>query len=339
MSRRFLPPAGRCRVWTGRLLDHDSVVLENRWLRVTVLPGRGAQVHELLHKPTDTDLVWRWERGLPPPADAPDHALPQGGFQDAFAGGWDLMLPAVSRLVAAPTVGSHGEVWALPWDVTVVRDDPDEVVVRFETRCRRTPFDVRRTLRLGGAPQLEVRTEVRHRGRVPHPFAMGEHAIWDVGQALAHGARVELGHAAGGGLRTAPVQPEGSALVAGATSDWPTAPLLDGSTRDLSRVGPADRGSTGLAAVRVDAGSVRLAPASGPAVDLGWDADVLPWLLLWLPLGGDVAAPWFGTVEALGLEPVSVPPWTDPADLPLLAAGDVVTSSVTVTVDDDRSSA
>lgn len=339
MSAGYLRPAGRCRVWTGRLLEHDCVVLENRWLRVTVLPRRGAQVHELLHKPTDTDLVWRWERGLPPPAAPVDHPLPQGGFQDVFAGGWDLMLPAVSRLVAAPAVGSHGEVWALPWDVTVVRDDPDEVVVRFETRCRRTPFDVRRTMRLGADAHLEVRTQVRHRGRVPHPLALGEHALWDVAGALAHGARLEVAHPLDGALRTAPVQPEGSRLAPGAASDWPRVALLDGSLRDLSTLGPGERGTTGLAAVRVGTGSARLAPSTGPAVGLAWDADVLPWLLLWLPLGGDHAAPWFGSVETLGLEPVSVPPWTDPADLPQVGAGEVVTWTVGVTVDAPADSA
>jgi galactose mutarotase-like enzyme len=337
-GRGYLRPAGRCRTWHGGVLGHDAVVVENRWLRATVLPQRGALLHELVHKPSDTDLLWRWERGLRPAQAGPaNRHLAQGGFQDAFAGGWDLMLPAVSRLVAAPEVGSHGETWALPWDVVVERDDPDEVRVRFETRCLRTPFDVRRTLTLGTDARLRCRTDVRNRGSRPHPFAMGEHAVWDVAAALSDGARIRVDDP--GTLRAAPEQPDGSLLVAGAQGTWPTLPLVGGGARDLSSVGPDDRGSTGLAAVRVPAGRVRLEAATRPAVDLSWDADVLPWLLLWLPLGGDHGAPWFGTVEALGLEPVTVPPWTSPDALPLLAPGDVVTSTWSVTVDDEHVSA
>ena len=337
-ARRHLRPAGRCRVHEAAVMGHRAVVLENRWLRATVLPDRGALLHELLHKPSDTDLLWRWDRGLPDPArPAPSLALPQGGFQDAFVGGWDLMLPAVSRLRAGAGVGSHGETWALPWVAGIERDAPDGVRVALRTSCRRTPFDVVRTLELGEDPVLRCVTRVANRGSRPHPWAMGEHAVWDVAtDAGGDGSdrAVRRAHARRPSSRTARCSRRGAATA------WPLAATQDGTgTRDLSAIDASVLGSTGLAAVRVDAGEVALVGEGRPTVRLRWDREVLPHLLVWMPFGGDHGAPWFGTVRALGLEPVSVPPWTGARDLPELAAGAELVSTWEVALDHDLDSA
>lgn len=337
-ARGHLRPAGRCRVYEAGLLAHRAVVLENRWLRATVLPDRGGVLHELVHKPTDTDLLWRWDRGLPAPTSpAPSLPLPQGGYQDAFTGGWDLTFPAVARLQAGAgsVVGSHGETWALPWTATIERDEPDGVRLVLRTRCRRTPFDLRRTLELGEGPQLRCVTRVVNRGSRPHPWAMGEHAVWDVGTALSAGGRIEVS----GEVTTAPDQPSGSSIVPGRTGPWPVVDTADSGRRDLSDLGPQVRGSTGLAAVRVDAGEVVLRGGQRPTVRLGWDHDLLPHLLVWMPFGGDHGPPWFGTVQALGLEPVSVPPWADESAFAELAPGEELTTAWHVTLDDTVASA
>ena len=291
-----------------------------------------------MHKPSDTDLLWRWDRGLPPatPA-APSLALPQGGYQDAFAGGWDLTFPAVARLQAAAgtVVGSHGETWALPWTASIERDDPEGVRLSLRTRCRRTPFDLWRTLELGEGPQLRCVTRVVNRGSRPHPWALGEHAVWEVAPMLATGGRIEVS----GEVTTAPEQPPGSGLAPDRRGAWPVVETLDGGSRDLSDLGPSVQGSTGLAAVRVDRGEVVLRGEGRPTMTLGWDHGVLPHLLVWLPFGGDHGAPWFGSVRALGLEPVSVPPWAAEVDLPVLAPGDELVSSWQVSLDEPVGSA
>ncbi|MCY7399859.1 MAG: hypothetical protein LH477_02660, partial [Nocardioides sp.] len=188
---------------------------------------------------------------------------------------------------------------------------------------------------LGEGPQLRCVTRVVNRGSRPHPWAMGEHAVWDVAPSLSTGGRIEVS----GEVVTAPDQPPGSELAPGRREPWPVVGTLDGGRRDLSELGPKVRGSTGLAAVRVDTGEVVLHIDGRPVMRLGWDHQVLPHLLVWMPFGGDHGAPWFGTVQALGLEPVSVPPWADEADLPELAPGEALTTSWQVTLDDSGGSA
>jgi hypothetical protein len=47
------------------LAGYEALILENAGLRVTVLVGRGGDVVEFLHKPTDTDFCTFTRRGLP----------------------------------------------------------------------------------------------------------------------------------------------------------------------------------------------------------------------------------------------------------------------------------
>ena len=58
-----------CRIsdsWAYRGLK--AAVLENELLRVVVLIDKGADVYEFLHKPTDTDFVWRSPWGVRDPS-------------------------------------------------------------------------------------------------------------------------------------------------------------------------------------------------------------------------------------------------------------------------------
>ena len=63
-----LPRNHGCRVMTG-LSIHGvaAVILENEIVRLTILAGKGGDVFEFLHKPSDTDFMWRNPLGLPRP--------------------------------------------------------------------------------------------------------------------------------------------------------------------------------------------------------------------------------------------------------------------------------
>ncbi len=54
-----------CRIsdaWTYRGLK--TVVLENELIRVVVLADKGADVYSFVHKPSDTDFMWRSPSGV-----------------------------------------------------------------------------------------------------------------------------------------------------------------------------------------------------------------------------------------------------------------------------------
>ena len=49
--------------WAFRGLK--TAVIENEVLRVVVLIDKGADIYQLVHKPTDTDFMWRSPMGSP----------------------------------------------------------------------------------------------------------------------------------------------------------------------------------------------------------------------------------------------------------------------------------
>ena len=63
-----------CRVsdaWTFRGLK--TAVIENELLRVVVLIDKGADIYQFVHKPSDTDFLWRSPWGVRDPYRADAH--------------------------------------------------------------------------------------------------------------------------------------------------------------------------------------------------------------------------------------------------------------------------
>ena len=323
-------------MYASSVLGHLAVVVENRSLRATVLPERGGALFELVWKPGDADLLWRWKRGLRPPGYTPGLDLPQGNFQDHFFGGWDMMFPTVDRFepVAPLLVGYHGEVAFLPWSWRILVDDPDEVVLELAVRCVRTPFLVKRTLRLSNdTAEFVIDTTIENLGQVPVRYALGEHIALSV-EHLLPGA-LELGAAT---LSTANGEASPRARVApGQRADWPTALLADGTRGDISHLAADALGTSDvIGLVDLADPTIRLVPEEKavPPISISWDLAVMPTLLLWFGLGGDMQAPWFGTAKLLAVEPMSLLPWSDPDHLPTAAPGEPIESRLRLTVGD-----
>ena len=272
------------RNWGARLRDdvvflgYRALILENPALRVTVLSDRGGDIVEFLHKPTDTDFCTFGARDLRTAAETAGRP-----FMDVYYGGWQEIFPsggAPCRFSGAD-LDQHAEVALLPWRVQILRDDADEVAVALETRCLQTPFTVRREMRLAaGEACLRVRSTAANTGAVPHP------AMW--GQHLAFGAPF-----AGPGCRI--VLPRGARPVAGG---------LD--LEDLAEAPPRGAPSsvtylTGFAEGRYVVSN----PVLPAAIEVCWDASVLPYLWCWREAGASTGFPWYGRDYFLGLEPFS----------------------------------
>jgi len=77
---------------TGRIHDVQAVVLENDWLRASVLPEVGAKIYDLIWKPAGRNLLWHNPRILPQtyPID--------GNFDNYWCGGWMMVSRPVTRV-------------------------------------------------------------------------------------------------------------------------------------------------------------------------------------------------------------------------------------------------
>ncbi|MEJ7762972.1 MAG: aldose 1-epimerase [Thermomicrobiales bacterium] len=296
------------RIHETTVMGMAAVVLENRWLRVTVLVGKGSDIVELLYKPADVDLVWLTAGGVRDPmsslSTSPDLLAT---FADHYPGGWQEIFPngGAPSAVERAQFGQHGEVANLPWDYAIVADHEDEVAVTFTVRTQKTPFRIEKTLRLASDATLRLHEAVTNESDLPLPAMWGHHLTFG-GPFLAPGDRVRLPN----GLRVIPHDgPVGSdpRRAAGAEGTWPTIPGPDGATVDLSTLPPrgtpselvylhgfGDEGAYSVESTR-----------HGLTCTIGWDARVMPYCWYWQEFGAITGYPWYGRHWNIGLEPFS----------------------------------
>jgi hypothetical protein len=300
------------RNWAARLRHGTidglrAVTLENERLRVTVLPGKGGDVVELLHKPTDTDFVWLAPQGLRDPRDHLQGAADDvAQFIDHYEGGWQEIFPsggAPSEYRGA-RLAQHGEVSGLPWNCEVVADSPEEVAVRLSVRTRRLPYRMEKVFRLRlGTAALEIE------GRATNESGLRLHAMW--GQHIVYGppflrpgARIRLP----AGVTVIPhesaINPPERRVRAGGPWTWPTVPTHESGAgeTDLSVVpGPGAPSDIVYLTGFGDEGWYEISGDIGMRVE--WDATVLPYLWMWQELGASTGYPWWGRAYTVGLEP------------------------------------
>ncbi|GGO61684.1 DUF4432 family protein [Nonomuraea cavernae] len=286
-----------------------AVVLENERLRVTVVPGKGGDVVEFLHKPSDTDFVWLSPQGLRDPAGHLQGASDDvAQFVDHYEGGWQEVFPnggAPSEYRGA-RLAQHGEVAGLPWEAEVVADSEQEVAVRLRVRTRRLPYLVERTLRVrSGTAALEIE------GRATNESGVEVHAMW--GQHIVYGrpflrpgARIRLP----AGVIVVPhesaINPAGRLVRAGGPWTWPVVPAEGGGEIDLSVVGAPGAPSDIVYLTGFTEGWYEISADVGLRVE--WDAALLPHLWMWQEFGATTGYPWWGRAYTLGLEPFSSMP-------------------------------
>jgi hypothetical protein len=330
-----------CRLLEFEILGYRALTLENEILRTTVLADKGTCIYELLHKPSDTDFLWRFERGLRPKGYVESIPHPKGSFQDYLAGGWDEMFPIFGPAtpVGGLPIGYHGEVACVPWEYVIEQDDPEEVAVRFSVRTVRAPFRLAKTLRLRRhCPTLFISETATNEAGVEVAFAWGQHptfgppflsadCVIDAGarRVLAYGREA---HERG---RLASEDREGN---------WPHIVGRDSRQVDLRSVpGPDSRvcdhfyltdfgDPAWCAAMNLD---------TGVGIGLTWTREVMPSAIVWQESGGNDDAPWWGRTYAMAVEPLSSHPMEFPKALQegtalRLGPGDSLSLQMTATI-------
>ncbi|MBA2401287.1 MAG: DUF5107 domain-containing protein [Bradyrhizobium sp.] len=104
-------------------LDNNTIVdrtfrarvLENRYLKVVLLPEFGGRILSIIYKPTGHEQLYRTEVGVP---------YGMGG--DTFYYDWLMVYGGIF-----PTLpdAEHGKTWLKPWEFRIVKESADEVTV------------------------------------------------------------------------------------------------------------------------------------------------------------------------------------------------------------------
>ena len=90
-------------------------VLENRYLKVTLLPEFGGRILSMIYKPTGHEQLYRTQVGVP-------YGMKAGNFY------YDWMMVYGGIFPTFPDA-EHGKTWLKPWAFRIVKQTPDEVTV------------------------------------------------------------------------------------------------------------------------------------------------------------------------------------------------------------------
>jgi hypothetical protein len=89
-----------------------ALQLENKWLKLSILPEVGAKIYDLISKPTGKNLLWHNPRIVP-------QTFPiESDFDNYWAGGWDDAFPTCDACTFRDqSYPSLGELRSLHWNV------------------------------------------------------------------------------------------------------------------------------------------------------------------------------------------------------------------------------
>lgn len=202
-----------------------AVRLDNRALRVTVVPELGAKVVELTDKTAGRDVFWHNPRTTL-------RRAPYGAyFDDWWSGGWDEIFPSGDRgVLHGETLPYMGEMWAVPWTSRAWRAG---TVAYLETSAYATvaPARITRTLSLrADEPIVRAHYRIDSLDVRPLPY------VWGIHPAFAAAASQRIDHP--GREMLVGVSSDPSMGVAGMGYTWPDQPdpHAPGQVRDARRV-------------------------------------------------------------------------------------------------------
>lgn len=271
------------------------VVMENELIRVSVVADKGSDIIEFLHKPSDTDFLWRSPMGLRNPAlpvPVPEGVNTGDTFHDFYQGGWQDMMCA----------GGFRESSMMPWDYTITENTPDAVAVRFSVRSVRSPVYMEKTLELHRhCGVLVINESLTNEGDEPLEFPWGHHPAFG-GEWLDPQCRIDLP-----GGRVVNLGGPAPRLKPGDGYTWPLVPGTGGDLVDLRHPAPPEARSHDVSAVYglPEGWFAVTSPSRSVGFGMSWPVYVLPYVIFWQVYRGRGGYPWYGRTYNIALEPFS----------------------------------
>lgn len=303
-------PTGKCTIsddWTYK--NMPVVWLENDYLRIGILAGRGSDIFEFRYKPKDVDFMLRLSKGiLNPNIDFSQQRDTTNQFEDYYYGGWQEILPNSPGFnYRGAVLGQHGEVSLTPWKYAIIENTPEKVSVKLWTRPLRVPVLIEKTLTLvADQPTLFIDEKLTNESRTHIDLVWGHHIAFGL-PFLKEGAKITTN------ARTffaEPLMPPHRRFQPGVESVFPKTLNINGKEDDASIVPPESAAPYSELAYLSGFDDQAYYTLKNEEKNVGftvrWDARIFKYLWYWQERYGTQDAPWWGNVYAVALEP-----WTN----------------------------
>ena len=293
------------------ITDHQEVNgmkvvwLENEYLRIGILIGRGADIFEYRYKPANLNFLLRIPGEIRnPTVEFAQKRDTNSQMEDYYYGGWQDCLPNSAPFVyRGASYGQHGEVWGVPWSYEIVQNNDDSVAIKCWVRPMRTPLLIEKTLTLtSGSKELNIDSKITNEGNTPFDFIWGQHIAFGL-PFLEEGAVIET---SAGSIMAEPAMPDKRRFKPGIETNWPDGIGLDGQTMDASSIAKAGENPYSelsyLSGFKEGRYSI-INQTTQVGFGLSWDASLFKYLWMWEERNGTQDSPWWGRVYTVALEP------------------------------------
>ena len=289
--------------WNGL----NTIIMENDILRIEILVDKGTDIVEFLYKPKDIDFMWR--------GPMPFHNFPKmiattpgklGSFLDYYPGGWQEVFPngGIPCEYKGAVLGLHGEVALLPWKFNVLEDTPDKISIEFEIKTTRTPFTLRKTLRLEKSiPTLFIEEEVINEANESMDFMWGHHPAFGK-PFLSPDCHINI---AGGEISVGKGDGRAFSNLKIGEGKWPFAKGKDETLIDISKCpGENDRVADIIFLSRLKEGKYQIInDLLKTGFEMKFPLNIFKCIWFWRVAGGSFDYPWYGRTYNIALEPFS----------------------------------
>ena len=309
MSSSFHQEAG-CKLQTDWLLNNMPVVfLENKWLKIGILMGRGSDIFEFTYKKESLNLMLRLDKPIHNPREYISQRRDTlNQFEDYYYGGWQEILPnSQPFMYRGASLGQHGEVWLNAWQYAILKNTDSEISIKCWNRPLRVPLLIEKILTIKkGEPTLFIEEVLTNESAVDFSYMWGHHIAFGL-PFLQNGSLITTNAQH---FEAEPLMPEKRRFLPGKQFSWPLGMDLEGNLSDASQVPPANDFPYSellyLSGFQNNAYYIISDAEKKVSFRLDWNEDDFPYIWFWQERYGIQDAPWWGKTYSIALEP-----WTN----------------------------
>jgi len=253
-----------------------GLILENERIRVVFMPEFGARILSLIYKPTETEFVWHNPRV---PVMRPSY---KPEFED-MSGLFDCVPTCEACTVKGRKLPMYGEVASEPWRLLGKKKTGRSATVKVQRRCEVYPLMVQKSLTISrGEPSLSLNYKLVNLSDEVLEYHYSGHNTLRTNPNYRIVLPREVTTVKRGMTITDRLGNLGDEIP------WPITVDKNGNTLDLGKVGqPCEGTGENLYTPRLrESWCAALNESRGEAIGFSFQADVLPYILVWINWGG-----------------------------------------------------
>jgi galactose mutarotase-like enzyme len=256
--------------------EMNGLILENEKVRIVLTPEFGARILSLIYKPTETEFAWHNPQV---PVMNPSY---QRQFEDV-SGLFDCVPTCESCTFKGRQLPLYGEVAFEPWRLVRTEKKSRSIAVKMQRRCEVYPLMVRKSLAISKNVSTVI---LNYRLTNLSDEVLEYHYSGHNTLQINPGYRIVLPHEVTNVKRGMAVTDRLGNL--GDDIAWPITTDKNGKTVDLSKVGQPNEGTgENLYTPRLrESWAAAFNEARREAIGFSFQAEVVPYLLVWTNWGG-----------------------------------------------------